>query len=361
VACTDDSCDEAADVVVNAPDDGLCDNGLWCDGSETCDAVLDCQAGTRPTTDDGVGCTDDSCDEAADTIVNTANDANCDNALFCDGSETCDAVLDCQAGTAPVIDDGVACTDDSCDEAADTIVNTANDANCDNGLFCDGSETCDAALDCQAGTPPTIDDGVACTDDSCDEATDVVVNAPNDGLCDNGLFCDGAEVCDAVLDCQAGTPPSIDDGVVCTDDSCDEAADAIVNAANDGLCDNGLFCDGSETCDPALDCQPGSDPCPGQSCDEPTDTCQGGADTVTITRAQYRVGNSKLTVWATSTGSPGAVLTVIDEATQFVYGTMTYNSASDRYDFNQRPVPGTLSVTVASSLGGSTTVPVDQK
>jgi hypothetical protein len=52
-----------------------------------------------------------------------------------------------------------------------------------------------------------VDDGVGCTDDSCDEANDVVVHAPNDTLCDNGQFCDGAETCDAVSDCQAGTPP----------------------------------------------------------------------------------------------------------------------------------------------------------
>ena len=53
---------------------------------------------------------------------------------------------------------------------------------------------------------------MGCTDDSCDEVNDVVVNAPNDGLCDNGLFCDGSETCDPALDCQAGIPPAIDDG-----------------------------------------------------------------------------------------------------------------------------------------------------
>ena len=57
------------------------------------------------------------------------------------------------------------------------------------------------------GTPVDVDDGVGCTDDSCDEANDVVVNALNDGLCDNGAFCDGSETCDAVNDCQAGTSP----------------------------------------------------------------------------------------------------------------------------------------------------------
>jgi len=273
VSCTDDSCDEVADAVVNAVNDGNCDNGLFCDGSETCDAALDCQAGTAPTVDDGVSCTDDSCDEVADVIVNATNDGNCDNGLFCDGSETCDAALDCQAGTAPTADDGVSCTDDSCDEGTDSIVNVVNDGNCDNGLFCDGSETCDAALDCQAGTAPATDDGIACTDDSCDEASDTIVNATNNALCDNGQFCDGSETCDALLGCEAGSAPSVDDGVGCTDDSCDEGTDSIVNTVNDTNCDNGLFCDGSETCDPALDCQAGSDPCPGQSCDDALDVC----------------------------------------------------------------------------------------
>jgi hypothetical protein len=277
VACTDDSCDEVGDTVVNTPNDANCDNGLFCDGAETCDAVLDCQAGTPPAVDDGISCTDDSCDEVGDTVVNTPNDANCDNGLFCDGGETCDALLDCQAGTDPC-DDSVACTDDSCDDVLDSCANSANDANCDNGLFCDGNETCDAVLDCQAGTPPASDDGVSCTDDSCDEVGDAIVNTPNDGLCDNGQFCDGAETCDALLDCQAGTPPAVDDGVACTDDSCDEVGDVVVNAPNDANCDNGQFCDGVDTCDALLGCQAGTPPavddgisCTDDSCDEVND------------------------------------------------------------------------------------------
>jgi hypothetical protein len=69
----------------------------------------------------------------------------------------------------------------------DLVVNTPNDGNCANGAFCDGDETCDALLDCQAGTPVSVDDGVTCTDDSCDEVADVVVNTPNDGNCATGL------------------------------------------------------------------------------------------------------------------------------------------------------------------------------
>ncbi len=149
------------------------------------------------------------------------------------------------------------------------------DADCDDGLFCNGVESCDSGS-CQAGAAPNCADTVACTDDSCNEGTDQCDNLANDGNCDNGLFCDGAEACDPLLDCQAGAAPNCADTVACTDDSCNEGTDQCDNLANDGNCDNGLFCDGAETCDAALDCQAGGDPCPGQSCDEAGDTCGGG-------------------------------------------------------------------------------------
>ncbi|NQZ96649.1 MAG: hypothetical protein HRU01_09075 [Myxococcales bacterium] len=249
--CTDDRCDSVG-VCVDG-DDLDCDNGMFCDGSESCDETLGCQAGTPVVIDDGVGCTDDSCDEGSDVVVNAPNAASCDNGMFCDGSESCDATLDCQAGTPVVIDDGVGCTDDSCDEGADVVVNSPNAASCDNGMFCDGAETCDATLDCQAGTSVVVDDGVGCTDDSCDEGSDVVVNAPNAASCDNGMFCDGSETCDATLDCQAGTSVVVDDGVGCTDDSCDEVGDVVVNAPNTATCDDSDPCTAG-SCDANLGC-----------------------------------------------------------------------------------------------------------
>ncbi len=38
-------------------------------------------------------------------------------------------------------------------------------------------------------------------------------------------------------------------------------------------CDDGLFCNGEETCDAGVGCQPGMGPCPDQGCDEDGDTC----------------------------------------------------------------------------------------
>ncbi len=324
VGCTDDSCDEANDVIVNAPNDGLCDNGAFCDGSETCDAVNDCQAGTPPC-DPG----SETCDEVGDVCepIGCQSDAECDDAAFCNGAETCNlGTGQCEPGTPPVVDDGVGCTDDSCDEANDVIVNAPNDGLCDNGAFCDGSETCDAVNDCQIGTPVNVDDGVGCTDDSCDEANDVVVNVPNDGCATTvssvmGLrpvtqptiartarlrvirrprpatrvetfayhlaasrmrnvtmqrSATAQRSCNMETgQCMAGTPVDVDDGVGCTDDSCDETNDVVVNEPNDAQCDNGEFCDGSETCDAVNDCQIGTPPCDSatETCDEDGDIC----------------------------------------------------------------------------------------
>ncbi|MCH8147332.1 MAG: S8 family serine peptidase, partial [Planctomycetes bacterium] len=251
----------------NCTSDATCADGAFCNGVETCDAFGNCQGGTAVDCNDGVSCTDDSCNEGTDSCDNVANDANCDNGLFCDGVETCHATLDCQSGTAVNCNDGVGCTDDSCNEGTDSCDNIANNANCDNGLFCDGAETCHLTLDCQSGTAVNCDDGVACTDDSCNEGTDSCDNIANNANCDNGVFCDGAETCSATLDCQAGGDP-------CPGQLCDEAGNTCVDCFTNGDCDDGLFCNGAETCVGGA-CQGGSDPCPGQGCDEGTDTCGG--------------------------------------------------------------------------------------
>jgi hypothetical protein len=99
---------------------------------------------------------------------------------------------------------------------------------------------------------------------------------PSDGNCDDGIFCNGAETCDPVNDCQLGTPVDCNDGVGCTDDSCDEANDTCANNPNDVNCpDDGLFCNGTEFCDAVNDCSFTGDPCPlGTICNEETDTCE---------------------------------------------------------------------------------------
>ena len=330
VGCTVDTCDEVNDACVNMPDDASCDDNNVCNGSETCDPVNDCQAGTPLDCDDGNLCTTDSCDPltgcANDPVVcpegeqcdpgrpdecvippECTVDADCDDGMFCNGAETCDtATGTCQSGTPPDCDDGVGCTVDTCDEVNDACVNTPDDASCDDGDVCNGFETCDPVNDCQQGEPLVCDDGNLCTTDGCDSVAgcaNVPVECPageqcdpgtgecvtppectGDADCDDGMFCNGAEICDATGTCQPGTPVDCDDGVDCTVDTCDEVADECANTPDDNACpDDGLFCTGEEICDPAAGCVSTGDPCPeGMTCNEDTDTCDIVTGKVTL-------------------------------------------------------------------------------
>ena len=108
------------------------------------------------------------------------------------------------------------------------------------------------------------------------EETPIEDIATEDAASDNALFCVGPETCHVTLVCQAGTLSSLDDGVSCAVDSCNEATDTIAHVAMDSLCDNGLFCDGVEFCDQLNDCQDVADPCATGACDELNDVCTAG-------------------------------------------------------------------------------------
>jgi len=137
------------------------------------------------------------------------------------------------------------------------------------------------------------DDLVPCTDDTC--STGTCVYTPNNANCpDDGSYCNGAEVCDAVLDCiSTGDPCQPDefcndlmdtcdecqfdsdctDSIGCTDDAC--VGGGCTSTPNDANCpDDGAYCNGVEYCDPALDCLSTGNPCPPEdTCDELSDAC----------------------------------------------------------------------------------------
>ncbi len=96
-------------------------------------------------------------------------------------------------------------------------------AQCNDGLFCNGTETC-VSGNCQAGTPVNCGDGVACTTDGCNESTDSCTHTPNNLACSDGFFCTGTETC-TLSGCQAGVTVDCDDANACTTDSCDELGD----------------------------------------------------------------------------------------------------------------------------------------
>jgi hypothetical protein len=295
VECTNDSCDLGSGVCSNTPNDVFCDDFAFCNGAEICDPVGDCQDALTPNcVDDGLFCNGtQSCDEVNDQCVMTQNCV--DDGAFCNGTESCDENTDQCASSGDPCDDGVACTADGCNEGTDSCQNLTSDAVCDNGDLCDGTETCDPINDCVAGTAVSCDDTIGCTDDSCDPASGFCSNTPSDANCDDGLFCNGGEWCHASLDCRAGTTPTCSDGDSCTDDSCDTISDACVNVpvscgagetCVDGLCEptGGSFC-GDGTCDPGEDCISCETDCNGLQTGKPSNrfccgdsVCEGPED-----------------------------------------------------------------------------------
>jgi hypothetical protein len=194
---------------------------------------------------DGVGCTVEACLPGG-VCVNTPDDGLCADGSFCNGAEVCDAALGCQAGAPPDCNDDVDCTLDACSDAAAACLHTPDQAACDDGYFCNGAEVCDATFGCLAGAAPDCDDGVACTADMCDENASACLHTPQDAACDNGNVCDGTEWCDAALGCVADAPL---------------------------VCDDGLFCNGQESCDPIAGCLAGEDPCADLFCREGEARC----------------------------------------------------------------------------------------
>jgi hypothetical protein len=74
-------------------------------------------------------------------------------------------------------------------------------------------EACRAATDCSDRDPCTTHE---CVDERC-----VAALAPRGTSCDNDTVCDGVATCDANGRCVASPPPLVDDGNACTVDSCD--------------------------------------------------------------------------------------------------------------------------------------------
>lgn len=92
-----------------------------------------------------------------------------------------------------------------------------------------------------------------------------------DADCNDGLFCNGVEVCTPAGSCQAGTPP-------CSGATpfCNEATETCSGCTVDAQCpDDGEFCNGTEFCNLQNGlCSHTGDPCHAvQTCNENTNAC----------------------------------------------------------------------------------------
>ena len=119
-----------------------CDNGIYCDGAETC------QSG-KCVSANAVDCSalNDICNSGICSETNKAcvlqpkpNGTSCSDSLYCNGAETCQSGS-CAAGTAIACNDSNNCTTDTCSESAKACSYTAKSDNtpCPSGICCAGA------------------------------------------------------------------------------------------------------------------------------------------------------------------------------------------------------------------------------
>lgn len=191
-----------------------CDDGEFCNGFELC-AGGRCVDGGEPSCDDGVECTEDSCE--GEGCLNDPKDGMCREALVCSPFDGCIVPDECE-----------------------------DDGECDDGLFCNGTERCAGGF-CEFGVVPVCP-SVGCLVGHCSADEDRCVSPPDDGVCDDGVGCT-EDFCGSDGRCSV-TPidAACDDGVHCTLDVCrlDGCGAVPVNSS----CDDGVGCT-EDRCSPA--------------------------------------------------------------------------------------------------------------
>jgi hypothetical protein len=114
IACDDSRCSTGGWVCTDVPATPSCCGDGICEGTEDdVNCAVDCGCTIPADCNDGVICTDDDCVGGA--CVYTPNDANCpDDGLYCNGTEYCDAVTDCSSTGDPCLPTEI------CNETTDT-------------------------------------------------------------------------------------------------------------------------------------------------------------------------------------------------------------------------------------------------
>ncbi|MFC1654515.1 RCC1 domain-containing protein [Myxococcota bacterium] len=249
---------------------GDCNDGVFCNGDDSCDGagncipsgVDPCQGGPECNNTcnesadncywaEGTLCTDpapDDCQVAACTAFgscnpgysNEPNGTSCDDGTFCNGTDQCDGSGGC------TVNAGNPCTGGQCNLTCNEGLQNCFDpatTPCDDGTYCNGSDTCDGAGTCVPSGVSPCDGGPQC-DNFCNEgpqncfvAAGTACGSGTDTACDNPDECDGAGACLPMYE------------------------------ASGFNCDDGTYCNGADTCDGSGACTSDGDPClPGSEC-----------------------------------------------------------------------------------------------
>ena len=289
--CANAACDSATLRCTFEPDHDACDDGHACNGEEFCDIDGGClSTGSNPC-DDGIDCTADLCAEGepapqcefapTDELCNDDNPCTMDSCSALIGcsfeavneSEDCPSPLPMRQGHCYdgeclgdqcYTDEGCIdlnpCTLDICDIPTGTCSHNPNHDLCDDGDPCNGIEVCEIRIfgggGCASPDPVICDDGVACTEDSCNTNDGNCVFTPRDFLCNQDFDCSEFQTCDPVQGCLSADAPICSDDVGCTHDVCTLLFNSESSCSYlpfDPICEDQNICT-TDLCDPLEDC-----------------------------------------------------------------------------------------------------------
>jgi len=249
--CTDDACDASAGCT-HTNNTVACTDGVFCNGADTCvGGGCSRHSGDPCAGPDGDSNCRESCDEElGECIARDPDGAACDDGIFCNGLDTCmSGVCQGHAGNPCPGADGDSNCKESCSESSHACTaDDPNGANCDDGVFCNGHDACqtgncsshagdpcsgqgeckdmcnEKSANClsPAGTSCSDTDNNVCTSNVCNGNGFCVVDGliPDGTPCPDDLFCNGQEECVAgvcrslrlpcfgpSLQCLEGDPP----------------------------------------------------------------------------------------------------------------------------------------------------------
>jgi hypothetical protein len=264
--CTNEFCDLSSFSCVRSNNSNSCDDGIFCNGTDTC-GEGSCSIHSGDPCANGLQC-DNTCNEA---------NQNCHapDGTSCDDTDACTQTDTCQNGGC-VGSNPVVCTAlDQCHDLGTCNPDTGECSNpskedgtsCNDGVNCTENDTCTSG-EC-AGTPKVCNDERDCSlDDHCDEETGDCVFDLSTCKCSSNGDCDDHNSCTHdVCDIDHGTCSNepVENGTQCDDGSANTDDDHCENGHCVG-CGNGIKNVG-ETCDTG---NSASDACPaGTQCNAP--------------------------------------------------------------------------------------------
>ena len=235
----------------------------------------------------------------------------------------------------------------------------------DGGGGAGGSTTTgDPTLGGPCNTDADCDDMLGCTVDSCDPSLKKCRFIPDDAVCTDGVYCNGAERCDQKLGCTFGEPVGCTDNDPCTIDACLEATHACSHAPRDADLDGdpdahcgGKDCDDNDpnvsSLDPEVCGDAKDDDCDGQI-DEP-DCATPKNDTCLTALEIDAPGGYALDTTASVFDYPGQCTGAVPGATDVVAVLVLPPGPKVNAEVTARTQFQTVAVTIAGQCGDPAT------